>query len=93
LNDYNGDLMNFWHVVRSDRLALLIGKIFLSVNGEEAFRENRELLRGRPNILDDCSEIAEHLKTATDEETSALEVTTTGESTADRTTTANETSQ
>jgi site-specific DNA-adenine methylase len=68
LNDYNGDLMNFWRVVRSDRLALLIGKIFLSVNGEEAFRENRELLRDRPNILDDCSEIAEHLKTATDEE-------------------------
>jgi DNA adenine methylase len=71
LNDYNSDLMNFWRVVRSDRLALLIGKIFLSVNGEEAFRENRELLRGRPNLLDGCRGISEHLRTATDEEVRA----------------------
>jgi len=71
LNDYNSDLMNFWRVVRSDRLALLIGKIFLSVNGEELFRENRELLRGRPNILDDCRELAEHARGATDEEVRA----------------------
>lgn len=68
LNDYNGDLMNFWRVVQSDKLALLLGKIFLSVNGEEAFRENRELLRGRPNLLDDCRDIAEHMRTVTDEE-------------------------
>ena len=68
LNDYNSDLMNFWRVVRSDQLALLLGKIFLSVNGEEFFRENRELLRGRPNILDDCRDIAEHIKSISDEE-------------------------
>jgi len=71
LNDYNSDLMNFWRVVQSDRLALLIGMIFMSVNGEEFFRENRDLLRGRPNILDDCRDIAEHIKTATDEEVRA----------------------
>ena len=71
LNDYNSDLMNFWRVVRSDKLALLIGKIFLSVNGEEFFRENRELLRGRPNVLDDYLDAAEHLRTATDEEVRA----------------------
>ena len=71
LNDFNSDVMNFWRVVQSDQLALLIGKIFLSVNGEEAFRENRELLRGRPNLLDDCCDIAEHLRTATDEEVRA----------------------
>jgi hypothetical protein len=38
LNDFSGDVMNFWRVVRSDKLALLIGKLFLSVNGEELFR-------------------------------------------------------
>ena len=70
-NDYSGDVMNFWRVVRSDKLALLIGKIFLSVNGEEFFRENRELLRGRPNILDDYLDIAEHIRTASDEEVRA----------------------
>ena len=63
--------MNFWRVVRSDRLALLLGKIFLSVNGEEFFRENRELLRGRPNIWDDCLDFSEDIKIATDEEVRA----------------------
>jgi len=68
LNDYSGDVMNFWRVVRSDKLALLIGKIFLSVNGEAFFRENRELLRGRTNILDEYRDIALHIQTFTDEE-------------------------
>ena len=31
-NDYSSDVMNFWRVVRSDKLAQLIGWIFLSVN-------------------------------------------------------------
>ena len=71
LNDYSGDVMNFWRAVRSDRLALLLGKIFLSVNGEAFFRENREILRGRPNILDDCLDIALHVKDLSDEEIQA----------------------
>ena len=71
LNDYNSDVMNFWRVLQSDQLALLLGKIFLSVNGEAVFRENRELLRGRPNLLDDCQDIAGRLKTATAEEVRA----------------------
>ena len=70
-NDYSSDVMNLWRVVRSDKLAQLIGWIFLSVNGEEFFRENRELLRGRPNVLDEYLDISEHLKSATDEEVRA----------------------
>ena len=71
LNDFSGDVMNFWRVVRSDKLALLLGKMFLSVNGEVLFRENRELLRGRPNILDDYREMAEEIKTFSEEEINA----------------------
>jgi len=68
LNDFSGDVMNFWRVVQSDQLALLLGKIFLSVNGEAFFRENRELLRGRPNILDDVHDIAMQVKSFSDDE-------------------------
>ena len=68
LNDFSGDVMNFWRVLQSDQLALLLGKIFLSVNGEAFFRENRELLRGRPNILDDVHDIAMQVKSFSDDE-------------------------
>ena len=64
LNDYNGDLTHLWRVTQSRNLAQLIGSIFLSLGSEEIFRENRELLRGRPNILDEyyaaALEIAEY---------------------------------
>jgi DNA adenine methylase len=71
LNDFSCDVMNFWRVVRSDQLAWLLGKLFLSVNGEELFRENRELLRGRQNILDECLDIALHVKSFSDAEVQA----------------------
>jgi DNA adenine methylase len=71
LNDFSGDVMNFWRVVRSDQLALLLGKIFLSINGEEFFRENRELLRCRTNILDEYCEIAREVDTFSMDEINA----------------------
>jgi DNA adenine methylase len=71
LNDYNGDLMHFWRVLQSDNLAFLIGSIFLSINGEEFFRENRELLRCRPNVLDDLRDAALQIETFSREEINA----------------------
>jgi DNA adenine methylase len=58
LNDYNGDVTHLWRVTQSRNLAQLIGSVFLSLGSEEIFRENRELLRGRPNILDEYCEAA-----------------------------------
>ncbi len=58
LNDFNGDLTHFWRVTQSKNLAQLIGSIFLSLGSEEIFRENRELLRGSPNILDEYYAVA-----------------------------------
>jgi len=58
LNDYNGDVTHLWRVTQSRNLAQLIGSIFLSLDSEEIFWENRKLLRDRPNILDEYRETA-----------------------------------
>lgn len=57
LNDYNGDLVNVFRTIQNNKkLVFLIGRIYLSVNSELLFRENKELLRATPNILDDLLE-------------------------------------
>lgn len=59
INDYNGDLINLFRIVQnSDKLAFLLGRIFLSVNSEQIFKLNKERLRNTPNILDDVTETA-----------------------------------
>ena len=60
LNDYNGDLVNFFRVLQDmDKLTFLLGRLALSINSEEQFRRNRELLNSVPNVLDDISETGE----------------------------------
>ena len=57
INDYNGDLVKFFRVLqRNDKLAYLIGRLYLSFNSEELFRANKALLASVPNILDDLTE-------------------------------------
>lgn len=59
INDYNGDLVKFFRVLqRSEKLAYLLGRLYLSFNCEELFRANKALLADVPNILDDLSETA-----------------------------------
>lgn len=65
LNDYNGDLVKFFRVLqRSEKLAFLIGRLYLSINSEEIFRANKQLLSEVPNILDDLKETAEIIENA-----------------------------
>lgn len=57
INDYNGDLVKFFRVLqRSEKLAYLIGRLYLSFNSEQLFRANKAMLSGVPNILDDITE-------------------------------------
>ncbi|MEE1066095.1 MAG: DNA adenine methylase [Acutalibacteraceae bacterium] len=57
LNDYNGDLAHFFRVLQSsEKLALLIGRLYLSFSSEELFRANKQLLASIPNVLDDLNE-------------------------------------
>lgn len=57
LNDYNGDLVKFFRVLqRSEKLAYLIGRLYLSFNSEQIFKANKALLADVPNILDDITE-------------------------------------
>lgn len=57
LNDYNGDLVNLFRTIQNnEKLVFLLGRIYLSINSELLFRQNRELLRATPNILDDLLE-------------------------------------
>lgn len=59
INDYNGDLVKFFRVLqRSEKLAFLLGRLYLSFNCEELFRANKALLADVPNILDDLTETA-----------------------------------
>ena len=54
INDYNGDLVKFFRVLQnSEKLSYLIGRLYLSFNSEQIFRENKQLLQTIPNILDD----------------------------------------
>lgn len=59
INDYNGDLVKFFRVLqRSEKLAYLIGRLYLSFNSEQLFKANKAMLAGVPNILDDITETA-----------------------------------
>lgn len=60
INDYNGDLVNFFRTLQDDRWLLpLIGRIFFSINSELLFQQNKELLRNTPNVLDDMAATVE----------------------------------
>lgn len=57
INDYNGDLVKFFRVLqRSEKLAYLIGRLYLSFNSEQLFKANKAILADVPNILDDLTE-------------------------------------
>ena len=59
LNDYNGDLVKFFRVLqRNEKLAYILGRLYLSFNAEQLFRANKALLADVPNILDDVTETA-----------------------------------
>ena len=66
LNDYNGDLVNLFRTIQSNKkLVFLIGRLYLSINSELVFRQNKERLRNIPNVLDDVldtSQIVSKLK-------------------------------
>lgn len=66
LNDYNGDLVNLFRTIQSNKkLVFLIGRLYLSINSELVFRQNKERLRNIPNVLDDVldtSQIISRLK-------------------------------
>lgn len=65
INDYNGDLVKFFRVLqRSEKLAYLLGRLYLSFNCEELFKANKALLADVPNILDDLSETAVMIENA-----------------------------
>ena len=67
INDYNGDLVNFFRVLRSKKaLPQLLGRLYLSFNSEELFIRNKKLLASIPNILDDAVETAEAIQEITD---------------------------
>lgn len=57
LNDYNGDLVNLFRVIQNnEKLVYLLGRLYLSVNGELVFKQNKDRLRSIPNTLDDIIE-------------------------------------
>lgn len=57
INDYNGDLVKFFRVLQqNEKLAYLLGRLYLSFNSEELFRINKAMLADVPNILDDLTE-------------------------------------
>ena len=60
LNDYNGDLVNLFRTIQSNKkLVFLIGRLYLSINSELIFRQNKERLRNIPNVLDDVLETSQ----------------------------------
>ena len=45
LNDYNGDLVNLFRTIQSNKkLVFLIGRLYLSINSELVFRQNKDRL-------------------------------------------------
>lgn len=69
INDYNGDLINLFRIVQNcDKLAFLLGRVFLSVNSEQVFKLNKERLHNTPNILDDVIDTAKIVAAASWEE-------------------------
>ena len=69
LNDFNSDLVRFFRVLRrNENLKYILGSLCLSFNSEELFKVNKELLLATPNILDDLTETAMIIESATPEE-------------------------
>ena len=69
INDFNGDLTTFFRVVKSEtRVQQLIGRLFVSGNSEELFKERHELLARTPNILDEVTDIVGSFRELTDED-------------------------
>ena len=69
INDYNGDLVNLFRVLQDNQnLDKVIGRLYLSLNAELLFKQNKELLTNTPNILDDLKETAESMRSASWEE-------------------------
>ena len=65
INDYNGDLVKFFRVLqKSEKLAFLLGRLYLSFNSEEMFKENKLILSEVPNVLDDILGTAEIIEKA-----------------------------
>lgn len=65
INDYNGDLIKFFRVLqKSEKLAYLLGRLYLSFNSEQIFKANKEWLSTVPNILDDLTQTAEIVEKA-----------------------------
>lgn len=59
INDYNGDLVKFFRVLqRNEKLAYLLGRLYLSFNAEQLFKANKAMLANVPNVLDDVTETA-----------------------------------
>lgn len=66
LNDYSDDVVNFWRVLQSnENLTWLLGRIALSINSEVLFKQNRQRLNSKPNILDDLKESEFTIRDAT----------------------------
>lgn len=62
LNDYNGDLVKLFRTIQSsEKLAFLLGRLFLSVNSEQIFKYNKEQLLALPNILDDIWDTTDYI--------------------------------
>ena len=60
INDYNGDLVRVFRVLqRSEKLAFLLGRLYLSFNSEQIFKANKQLLEEVPNVLDDMEQTAQ----------------------------------
>ena len=57
INDYNGDLVKFFRVLqRSEKLAYLIGRLYLSFNSEQLFKANKA--SGASYLLDrNCADL------------------------------------
>lgn len=52
LNDYNGDLVNLFRVIQNnEKLAYLLGRLYLSINGELAFKQNKDITSGKNGCL------------------------------------------
>lgn len=66
INDYNGDLVKFFRVLQcNEKLAYLLGRLYLSVNSEQLFKVNKRMLADVPNILDDLTETVSMVEQAT----------------------------
>ena len=50
LNDYNGDLVNLFRTIQSNKkLVFLLGRLYLSINSELVFRQNAVIQVGKGN--------------------------------------------